>query len=478
MSQPMCLVVDTDREHADRLGELCAAKGYAAEIRIIDSDEDEYARAAFIEGLASHDVDIAFLDTSLGLPSLRKLSDDELSNAELFAMADTDDTRMAEACIRAGFTHYFCKPFSDSSLPLLLDDIIGELSTPPENKSSVDPADALDQFGLMRGSSKAMRKLFRLLRKVGPTETTALLVGESGTGKELVAETLHALSDRSEEPYLTLNCSALAENLIESELFGHEKGSFSGAHKRHIGFFERANGGSLFLDEVTEMHIDLQSKLLRALESGEIRRVGAVEPISVDVRVIAATNRDPAVAVEDGSLREDLYYRLAHISVHVPPLRRRGGDVRGLALFFLMQLNEQHGTTLTFSEEALLALEAYNWPGNVRQLRHAVERAYITSEGEIAAAALDLDSDTPTAAPHEDAIPVRLGMSLAECERLIIMANLENNDNDKKSTAAMLGISLKTLYSRLRQYEEQVAAEQGASDAASRADPEATGPSP
>lgn len=454
MPHPICLVVDTDPEHAEKLGELCIAKGYAPDVRIIDAGEEAPARAVFIQSLASDDVDIAFVDTSLGLPSLSKLSDDYLSNAELFAMAPTDDSRLAEACVRAGFTHYFCKPFSSTNLSALLDDISEELHASTDTDIAVDPEDALDQFGLMRGSSKAMRKLFRLLRKVGPTATTALIVGESGTGKELVAETLHALSERSDEPYLTLNCSALAENLIESELFGHEKGSFSGAHKRHIGFFERAHGGSLFLDEITEMQIDLQSKLLRALESGEIRRVGAVEPIAVDVRVIAATNRDPLVAVDEGSLREDLYYRLAHISVHVPPLRRRGGDVRGLALFFLMQLNEQHDTALSISEAALTALEQHDWPGNVRQLRHAVERAYITSEGEIDTAAFVLDAEAVPSIPSEDTIPIRIGMSLAQCEREIILANLKRNGDDKKATAAILGVSLKTLYNRLREYED------------------------
>ncbi|WP_169729168.1 sigma-54 interaction domain-containing protein [Congregibacter litoralis] len=419
---------------------------------------DQAASPEFVSSLACDDVDVAFLDTGLGLTSLSCLSDDGLAGAELFAMAGEDDPQLADACIRAGFGFYFCKPLAAVSVSGLLEDINEELSSQNAFTEGVEPDLALDQFGLMRGSSRPMRKLFRMLRKVGPTETTVLIVGESGTGKELVAETLHTLSNRSDQPYLTLNCSALAENLIESELFGHEKGSFSGAHKQHIGFFERAHGGTLFLDEITEMQPDLQSKLLRALESGEIRRVGAVDPIRVDVRVVAATNRDPLLAVEEGILREDLYYRLAHISVHVPPLRRRGGDVKGLAHFFLAQLNEEHGTSIKLGEEALAEISNYDWPGNVRQLRHSIERAYIVSESTVEASAFALHAHATPVSLMEGLIPITVGMSLADCEREIITANLKHNDGDKKETARILGVSVKTLYNRLRDYDNDTSA--------------------
>lgn len=454
MAKPVCLIVDTNPEHAEEVSEICRAKGYQTEIRHLKySDEDPDAARHFCDSLASDDFDIAFIDTALGLPALSRLCDDGLASAELFAMAESDDAQMADACVRAGFSYYFCKPVVATSLTGLLDDISEELKAAAKPDDSVNTELSLDQFGLMRGASRSMRKLFRMLRKVGPTETTVLVVGESGTGKELVAETLHTLSDRSSESYLTLNCSALSENLIESELFGHEKGSFSGAHKRHIGFFERAHGGTLFLDEITEMQPDLQSKLLRALESGEIRRVGAVEAIKVDVRVVAATNRDPAVAVDEGILREDLYYRLAHISVHVPPLRRRGNDIQGLAQFFLSQLNQQHGTSLALADQALTAIGEYEWPGNVRQLRHAIERSYIISDNVIEASAFVFDSEATTSILAENLIPITLGMSMSACEREIILANLKHNEGDKKETARILGVSLKTLYNRLRDYE-------------------------
>ncbi|MEM1188230.1 MAG: sigma-54 dependent transcriptional regulator [Pseudomonadota bacterium] len=395
------------------------------------------------------DVDVAFIDGDLGLERMSDLAEGPLADAELFAMAAKDDTAFAEACIRAGFSFFFRKPFERASLTALLEDIAAEVAAQNKTADDLEDQDSMIQFGLMRGSSKGMRKLFRTLRKVGPTATTALIVGESGTGKELVAETLHQLSERSEGPYLTINCAAVADSLFESELFGHEKGSFSGAVKQHRGFFERAHGGTLFLDEVTEMSLDAQAKLLRVLESGEIRRVGAVEPMAVDVRIVAASNRDPQQAVAEQVLREDLYYRLAHVTVHVPPLRRRGGDKVGLAQYFLRQLNERHNTAIAFSEPTLSAVSDYEWPGNVRQLRHAVERAYILSDG-----AINAESIVPAgsgAASLSD-IPIRYGMTLAESEQRIILANLEHNGGDKKETAAVLGISLKTLYNRLRDY--------------------------
>ncbi len=436
--QARCLIIDPDDNHAADLAEFCRELRFNV-VREVEADEKK----------DFDDIDVAFIDGELGIERMTALADGPLADAELFAMAEKDDTAFAEACIRAGYSFFFRKPFERPSLAALLEDIAAEVSTQSQSADDLEDLDSMVQFGLMRGSSKGMRKLFRTLRKVGPTDTTTLIIGESGTGKELVAETLHQLSDRSDRPYLTVNCAAIAENLIESELFGHEKGSFSGAAKQHRGFFERAHGGTLFLDEVTEMSLDAQAKLLRVLESGELRRVGAVEPLAVDVRIVAASNRDPQQAVAEQFLREDLYYRLAHVTVHVPPLRRRGEDKAGLAQYFLRQLNEQHDTAVAFNDEALAAVAAYEWPGNVRQLRHAIERAYILSDGTIEA-----ESVVPgdSAAHSVSDIPISYGMSLAESERRIILANLEHNGGDKKETAAVLGISLKTLYNRLRDY--------------------------
>ena len=444
-AQPLCLIVDADEAHAQALEDLCREQGFAVRRAVPDE--------ALLDDATVGDVDLAFIDGALGLETMSRLADTSLADAELFAMAAVDDTVFAQDSIRAGYSFFFRKPFEAQTLLPLLSDIAAEAATqapsaevPPDDSSMV-------QFGLMRGSSKGMRKLFRTLRKIGPTDTSTLVVGESGTGKELVAETLHQLSRRSDAPYLTLNCAAIAEHLIESELFGHEKGAFSGAQRQHQGFFERANGGTLFLDEITEMSAELQAKLLRALESGEIRRVGAVDAQRVDVRIVAATNRDPREAIRDGHLREDLFYRLAHVTVKLPPLRRRGSDIPGLAQHFLRQLNERHETALVFSDDALERMQEYDWPGNVRQLRHAVERAYIMADALIDAEAFALDS-RGVEPPEAGDIPISLGMSLADCERRIILANLEHLGGDKKETAEVLGISLKTLYNRLRDYEE------------------------
>jgi two-component system response regulator AtoC len=450
--RPLCLIIDEDDDHADALQTVCEARGFRVQRELPTLTVNATTLAELSRA------DVAFVDGSLGIESMTALAQDALMDAELFAMSREDDTVFAEACIRAGFSFFFRKPFDEAGLTPLLEDIaaeaVAESAAGDERSDGFSNDNRMVQFGMMRGSSKGMRKLFRTLRKVGPTTSSILVVGESGTGKELVAETLHHLSERSEEPYLTINCAAIAENLIESELFGHEKGSFSGAQARHRGFFERANGGTLFLDEITEMSIDVQAKLLRALESGEVRRVGAVEALAVDVRIVAASNRDPHQAVTDGVLREDLYYRLAHVTVHVPPLRRRGQDILGLAQFFLRQLNERHETALSLSDEAARKIEEYHWPGNVRQLRHAVERAYIMSEDTIRADAFVFDESTETPG-HAADIPLPLSMPLAEAEKHIILANLAHNDGDKKKTAEILGISLKTLYNRLRDYDAE-----------------------
>jgi len=280
------------------------------------------------------------------------------------------------------------------------------------------------------------------------------VIGESGTGKELVAETVHALSRRADRPLLAVNCGAVAPNLIESELFGHEKGSFTGADRRKAGYFERARGGTLFLDEITEMPAELQVKLLRVLETRRFLRVGGTEPIESDVRIVAATNRDPAEAVEAGDLREDLYYRLNVFPITLPPLRERGEDIELLAQHFLDELNEQEGTQKRWSQTALEAIRARPWPGNVRELRNAVHRAFILADTEIGEDVLTaLD---PVAEGGDtrrgDALEVPVGTEIAAVEKRLILATLEHLDGDKKKAAEMLGISLKTLYNRLNVY--------------------------
>jgi DNA-binding NtrC family response regulator len=306
----------------------------------------------------------------------------------------------------------------------------------------------LGRFGHILGSSPRMQKLYDQLGRVAPTSATVLLTGESGTGKELAAQTIHDLSRRKKAPFLPLNCGAVSPQLIESELFGHEKGSFTGADRQHKGYFERAHGGTLFLDEITEMPQELQVKLLRVLESGTFTRVGTTTPISADVRVLAATNRSPEGAVADGKLREDLYHRLNVFPISMPPLRERGTDIELLAEHFLVTLNKQEGGSKKFAPATIAALYAHSWPGNVRELKNYVQRAFILADDVIDANLAPAAVAAPESAPL---LSVRVGTTLEEVSRRLIEATLAECGSKRKA-ADMLGISLKTLYNRLAAY--------------------------
>ena len=309
------------------------------------------------------------------------------------------------------------------------------------------------------GACDSMRVLFDALERIAMSNATVIVLGESGSGKELVANAIHLLSDRRQHPFVAVNCGALPETLIESELFGHERGSFTGAARTHRGCFERANGGTLFLDEITEMPVDMQVRLLRVLETGRFSRIGADQEIGTDVRVIAASNRDLRSAVAAGKLREDLMYRLCVIPVTVPPLRDRGSDALLLAEMFLEQLNEENGTAKVFTDESRSRLAAHAWPGNVRELKNVVQRAYVLSDDEVE---VDLDSDFAIAverasasrleAPSGNEVTIRVGTSLETAEQALIMATLRAVDGSKSKAAQVLGISLKTLYNRLHAY--------------------------
>jgi DNA-binding NtrC family response regulator len=300
------------------------------------------------------------------------------------------------------------------------------------------------------GRSTAMDAVVQLIARVAPTEATVLVCGESGSGKELVARSIHEASARRAGPFVAINCGALPATLIESELFGYEKGSFTGAVGTHRGLIEQAEGGTLFLDEVAEMPLDLQVRLLRFLETRSFYRVGGREELSSDLRVIAATNRNPGQAVRDGQLREDLLYRLAVFPIDVPPLRARAGDATLLARHFLDALNRANGTHKRLGASASSTLRAHSWPGNVRELRNAIERAYILCD-EV----LELE---PTPAPvaasaAELELRIPIGSRLAEVERRVIEATLGHFRGNKRRTAEVLGCSLKTLYNKLAAYE-------------------------
>ncbi len=319
------------------------------------------------------------------------------------------------------------------------------------NATTSDAADeeevAGSYFGLLVGESDAMQAVYQKIRQVAATGSTVFVQGESGTGKELVADAVHRVSSRKGE-FVPVNCGGLSKELISSQLFGHEKGSFTGANKRHAGFFERANAGTLFLDEITEMPIEMQTHLLRVLETSKILRVGSESELAVDTRLVAATNRDPAKAVRDGILREDLYYRLRVFPIELPPLRERHGDISVLATYFLDEFNRSNGTSKTFAPETLEAFEQHSWPGNVRELKHAVHRAHIVTMDDVIHAPESLEDELPG-----EIEGLRAGRSIADVERDLIMATLKKFDGDKTAAASSLGVSLKTLYNRLKEYD-------------------------
>jgi len=307
--------------------------------------------------------------------------------------------------------------------------------------------------GSLLGASPAMQEVFRLIERVGPTEASVLLTGESGSGKELAAQSIHECSPRRGGPFIAINCGAIPAGLIEAELFGYERGSFTGAVRAHAGVFERAQGGTLLLDEVTEMPLDMQTRLLRVLETRKFYRVGASTEFTSDVRVIAATNRCPLKAVQTGQLREDLLYRLAVFPVALPPLRNRGDDVELLAEHFLSELNAQGGTHKRLSALARMMLKQHTWPGNVRELRNCIERAYILGDSVLELAPLIQGAPRGDGADR-GRLDIRVGSRIYDMERSLIEATLDYFKGNKRRAADALGCSLKTLYNKLNGYSQ------------------------
>jgi DNA-binding NtrC family response regulator len=305
-----------------------------------------------------------------------------------------------------------------------------------------------------------MQQVFSLIRQVAPSKAGVLVTGESGTGKELVARTVHALSPRRDGPFVALNCAAVPETLMESELFGHEKGAFTGAVERRAGCFELAEGGTLLLDEIGDMPAATQAKLLRVLEDSHVRRLAAKAEILVDVRVVASTNKMLEEALRKGEVREDLYYRLNVFQIHLPPLRARKADIPPLCEALIIGLNKKHGYRVSdVDRDVMEQFERYNWPGNVRELRNVLERAVVVAgEGTISAAHLPLNFGAPVAdraaGPGDDPHMVRLkvGMTVDEAEKALIVRTLEHTKNNKTRAAEILGISLKTLHNKLKEY--------------------------
>jgi len=366
--------------------------------------------------------------------------------------------------LRAGASDCLTQPLDVERLRTLLREKKLSRDQDRMRKASLRDARTTGVFGRLVGRSPVMLNLYHQIQRVAPTRSSVLLQGETGTGKEVAAQTIHDLSQRAGEPFIPMNCGAFSQTLIESELFGHERGSFTGANRRHIGMFERAHQGTLFLDEITEMPAELQVKLLRVLETREFQRVGGEKVIRSEARLIAATNRAPEEAIRVGKLREDLFYRLRVFPIILPPLHAREEDALLLAEWFLTQQNAQSGTAKRFTDEALECLREQEGPGNVRELMNLIERAFILADLEIRPEHLQLDSLDPldpeetSAVSHSSGsrasadISIPFGTSIAEAEKRLILMTLERMDGNKRKAARILGISVKTLYTRLAVY--------------------------
>lgn len=445
---PHVLIVDDD---ADTLRALCQLVGQEGFTTAAASSLEEARQC-----IDKHRPDVVLLD--LVLPDgdgMDLVQDAELRRStEVILMTGHASIETTVQALRLGAADYLIKPVNIKQLK----GVLSRIARPTELKAEINNLRGelrrLGHFGRLIGGSMAMQYVYDQIGRVAPTVATVLITGESGTGKELAAQTIHDLSRRHKEAFLAVNCGAISPQLIESEIFGHEKGSFTGATRDHRGYFERANGGTLFLDEITEMPLDLQVKLLRVLETRTFMRIGSDRLIETDIRIIAATNRRPEEAVAEGKLREDLMYRLQVFPLNMPPLRERGDDVELLAQQFLNRLNEEESTHKHFTSAALALLRGYDWPGNVRELKNVVHRSYIMANDSIDTNCLPQGFGAPKAQQGTN-LQLRVGTTVEEMERQLIFATLERYGGHKERTAEVLGLSSKTLYNRLRQYENE-----------------------
>jgi DNA-binding NtrC family response regulator len=441
------LVVEDDAAARVGFQQLMQSWGYAVEAAC-DGQDALQKVPDFRPDIVLTDLVMPRMD-GLGLLRALQQEGDGVTTVILTAQGTVDT---AVEAIRHGAYDYLSKPVDFQRLRILLDKIIERQATLREVKALRRQLREHGSFGSMIGGSPPMRDVYRIIEQTAPTSASVLISGESGTGKELVAQTIHRLSPRAAAPWVPINCAAIPETLLESELFGHERGAFTGAIERQQGCFELAHRGTLFLDEIAEMTPATQVKLLRALQERTVRRVGGRVEQTVDIRVIAATNTDPAVAVQKGMLREDLYYRLNVVAIRLPPLRERREDLPLLIDAFIREFSAQNARSVAgVSPAAKRALEDYAWPGNVRELRNVIERATIMATGRL----IDLHDLPPIgrATPGSTgAGRLEPGMTVDEAERGLILLTLEHTGKNKTRAAELLGISLKTLHNKLNRF--------------------------
>jgi DNA-binding NtrC family response regulator len=445
------LIVDDEEPARQGLTALLTRWGYDVD----EAGDGQEAVAKAAAGLPSVVLSDLVMPKMDGLDLLRALKTD-VPFASVILLTGQGSIDTAVTAMREGAYDYLTKPVDVARLRLLI-------------PKAAERGEALREVALLRrklsqvwgmgrlvGTSAGMQEVYRLIEVAAPTTAPVLISGESGTGKELVARTLHDLSPRSRGPFVAVNCAAIPETLLESEIFGHEKGAFTGALERRPGCFELAHEGTIFLDEIAEMNPGTQAKFLRILQDGTVRRLGGRTEIKVDVRVLAATNKDPVKAIQEGSFREDLYYRLNVVSLVMPPLRDRRDDIPALVQAFIEEFNARYDKHIRALDESVLSgLVAQPWPGNVRELRNTLERAIIVCETDTILPKHIPPSPAlrvPESGDGPDSVSFRVGTSLEDAEKALILKTLAANGNNKTRAADVLGISLKTLHNKLKAY--------------------------
>ena len=445
-TKPIVLIVDDEKSARDGL------------VRALRRDYCVFAAedgAAALEILSSQQIDVLLSDVRMpGMDGITLMKRALANNSELICIILTayGDVELAVEAMQQGATDFMTKPINLDKLELVLDRVLRAKKIELENEQLRVQLD--DKYGLENiiGHSAPMQEVFEMIRQVASSRATVLIQGESGTGKELVAKAIHQLGARSNGPFVAVHCAALAQNLLESELFGHEKGAFTGAMERRIGRFEKADSGSLFLDEISEIDASVQVKILRTLEERQIERVGGDTPVDVDARLIAATNRDLKGMVDEGEFREDLFYRLYVVVITLPPLRERQDDILLLLNHYLTVFNQENGKQIEgFTPAAYERLSAYGWPGNIRELRNLVERMVVLSHGKI----LDVKDIPAQVIEQANGGPVEVNADLTvnEMEKRMIVQALEKTGGNRTKAAEKLGISRRTLHRKLNEYQ-------------------------
>jgi DNA-binding NtrC family response regulator len=440
------LVVDDEKNIRDGLREALELDGY----EVVPAADGKEA----LEALGRGEIDLVVTDLKMPRVSGEELLRTVASSYPTVPVIILTGHGTIESAVQAmhdGAYDFLTKPVNLDRLSLLVKRALGNRELAMQNRALQEELERRSQFSNIIGRSAEMREVFELVRQVAPARTSVLITGESGVGKEMIAEALHYNSPRRDKPFIKLHCAALTETLLESELFGHEKGAFTGAVARKRGRFELAHLGTLFLDEIGEINQTVQIKLLRVLEEKRFERVGGEETVEVDVRLIAATNRDLTDAIAKGTFREDLYYRLNVLNIHIPPLRDRRDDIPLLIAAFLREFGQENGKAIDgIDPKARRALVGYSWPGNVRQLRNSIESAVVLCKGSV----ITLEDLPPGIRGEQggDAVRLSVGSSLAEAEKELIRSTLAREGGNKSRTAEVLGIGRKTLHRKLQEY--------------------------